>query len=75
MLACYATLIGVALNGFLSIKTYYSNYLLIMTEENDNYNFKQAEKRLFPELADAYRSITVIKFDEEGFKTERAQLL
>ena len=42
VLACYATLIGVALNGFLNLKTYYSFSWLYMTEENVNYNFKQA---------------------------------
>ena len=76
MLACYAIVIGVATNGFLQLKTYFSyNFLIMIEEYNDNYNFWKEQKRLFPELDEAYHSVSVIQFDKDGFTTERAQLL
>ena len=66
-------LIGVAINGFLNIETYFSPKLLI-TDEYFNYDYNMAEKRLFPRVSDDLNPVSVIEFEQPGWHTEEAQL-
>ena len=47
----------------------------MVEDYNDNYDFVQADQRLFPELTEAYAPFSVIQVDKNGSMTERAQLL
>ena len=73
IISCYLILIGVSIHGFLQTKTYYSNELLI-TEDYPSYEFKETKKRLFPETT-GYHTVTAIKFEDEDYHSEQAQLL
>ena len=70
ILSCYAILIGVSIHGFLQMKSYFSLDLLIV-ENFPNYEFMQAEKRLFLQSS-GYFPVTVIDFGELDYRSEEA---
>ena len=67
-------LVGVAINGFLNLETYFSPKLFI-SDEWYIYDYFMAERRLFPLVADGLKPVSVIKFEPPGWHTEEAQLL
>ena len=73
ILSCYAILIGLSIHGLLQIKSYFSRDLLVV-ENFPNYEFMQAEKRLFPQSS-GFFPVTVIDFGELDYRSEEAQLL